>query len=569
MAVELSVVIPTYQRRDLVVAHVRAFADQTARPDRFEVIAVVDGSTDGTLDALNAIEVPFGFRVLQHPNQGLSRTRNRGADAATGDLILFLDDDMEPDPGLIDAHIAAHRAGADVVLGAMPGHPDNPDNVLARGAATWGAEHEAALRARPPRFDELVGGHLSVRRALYEQVGGFDTGFNLDGAYGGEDLEFGYRLAQAGADIRFSPAARTHQRYVVEPAAYLDQYQQAGASDVAIVRRHPELLDDVFGTKRRESTLHRWVALPVARVPGIGAALSAMLDARAVARVTSGSASRRTSLLIHTARIVRYWRGVRAAGGVPTDQRVRILCYHAVSDLAGDPVLEQYGVPPEQLRRHLATLRSLGCQFVGMEEFLRYLDGAGLPRRAVMVTFDDCYMDLLVDGLDVLVDRRVPATAFVVTQRRENTWDQAIGAGRMRLLDDEGLRTLERAGVDLGSHTRTHPMLSRIDDRAVEDELRGSLADLADRKLGRHITVAYPHGEYDRRTIDVLSELGAEAAFTIDPRVMRRHHRFEIPRIEILRRDAGWRFVAKVLSADAGGRFLRAGRDIAKRWLRR
>src|SRR5262245_14543978 len=77
-APRFTAIIPTYQRRELAVAAVEALAQQRcAFP--FEVIVVVDGSTDGTAAALRNLEIPFPLRILEQPNRGAASARNRGA----------------------------------------------------------------------------------------------------------------------------------------------------------------------------------------------------------------------------------------------------------------------------------------------------------------------------------------------------------------------------------------------------------------------------------------------------------------------------------------------------------
>ncbi|HWO84528.1 MAG TPA: glycosyltransferase, partial [Solirubrobacterales bacterium] len=113
-----SVVIPTYQRRQTVVRSVTALAGQTCSD--FEVVVAVDGSSDGTADALRGLETSFPLRVLEQPNRGRAAAVNAGAAAAGGELILFLDDDMRADPRLLEEHERSHREGADVVMGDLP-----------------------------------------------------------------------------------------------------------------------------------------------------------------------------------------------------------------------------------------------------------------------------------------------------------------------------------------------------------------------------------------------------------------------------------------------------------------
>src|SRR3954468_11065279 len=107
----LSVVVPTYQRRDPVRRLLDALAPQLAADD--EVIVVVDGSTDGTVEMLGAMSYPVPLRVQTQPNSGLAAARNAGIAAATGDVVWLVDDDMIPSDGLVDRHRRVHQDGGE------------------------------------------------------------------------------------------------------------------------------------------------------------------------------------------------------------------------------------------------------------------------------------------------------------------------------------------------------------------------------------------------------------------------------------------------------------------------
>jgi peptidoglycan/xylan/chitin deacetylase (PgdA/CDA1 family) len=172
---------------------------------------------------------------------------------------------------------------------------------------------------------------------------------------------------------------------------------------------------------------------------------------------------------------------VAEAGGVPRTRPLRVLCYHAISDLAGDPVIEPYGVPPTRFRRQLDSLRRAGYRFIHPDELLAFLDGrAGLPRRPLLLTFDDCYADLLDTALPELVERGIPAVAFAVSGciGASNRWDQAAGAATLPLLDVPGLEALARSGLEIGGHSRTHRSLVEVDAAELAGETAGVAADL-------------------------------------------------------------------------------------------
>lgn len=101
-----SVVIPTYNRAQLLARTVRAFLAQDGVP--FEVIVVDDGSTDATPEVLAGFRDPR-LRVLRQPNAGLASARNAGLLQARGQYVLFNDDDIVPEAGFLQAHLALHR----------------------------------------------------------------------------------------------------------------------------------------------------------------------------------------------------------------------------------------------------------------------------------------------------------------------------------------------------------------------------------------------------------------------------------------------------------------------------
>jgi peptidoglycan/xylan/chitin deacetylase (PgdA/CDA1 family) len=253
-----------------------------------------------------------------------------------------------------------------------------------------------------------------------------------------------------------------------------------------------------------------------------------------------------------------------------------VLCYHAVSDLAGTRLAE-YGVPAADLRRQLRLLRRVGYRFITLDEALRAVQGEpGVPRRAVLVTFDDCYSDLLTDGLPVLHEEDVPAVAYAVAERlgEVNAWDVAIGAPELPLLDAAGLDTLREAGISIGVHGATHVPLPRVSNQpaTLAAETAGATRTLRAVAPDELRTFAYPHGEHDATVRAAVAAAGLEAAFTVTPGIVRPDaDPYRLPRIEILRSDgAGLRFLIKVwtggrVSVAPPSRTVRSARSLLRR----
>jgi glycosyltransferase involved in cell wall biosynthesis len=566
-APRFSVVIPTHQRRDLVVRAVQSLWRQDSAGG-FEVIVVVDGSTDETGPALRSLSSPVPLRVLEQTNQGAASARTAGGRAARGEILLFLDDDMEADPGLLAAHDRAHRGGAAVVIGHMPLHPDSVAGVLACWVDQW-VERRKQRLSQPGarvRATDLVGGQISVTRAAFLEVGGFDARLTERGTFGNEDMEFGYRLLQRGYPAEFVPDAVSWQRYVTSPRTFLRQGREAGRASVRFARLHPEAADLVFrrATNRRR---YRWLAMvPTFVVP---------LRWIAVMIANRGVRGRIAERLFFAARAVEYCRGVREAGGRPRVRPLRVLAYHAIDDAHASERFAPYVIRPGEFRSHIETLLRAGYQFVSPAEAARFLRGeGGLPPRALLLTFDDCYAGVAEHALPVLEQYGIPGIAFAVADRvgETNAWVSGPPEARRSLLDLEGLERLRRGGITIGAHSRTHPVLTTLDAAGLHEEVAGACARLSALGLGEIQFFAYPFGEVDERVRRSVEEAGCVAAFTVEAGVVRPGtDAFLLPRIEILRGDAGWPLRRKVALGGALRRPRQGRREVIRtiwrRWI--
>ncbi len=238
----ISVVTPTHNRRESVVRLLDRLRDGTFPAAQFEVVVVADGCVDDTLAVLRASAYPFALQVLeQSPGRGAATARNRGAAAASGEIMIFIDDDIEPLPTLLEAHAAAHAAAGEplVVIGA-PIPVRTPDSDL-QHIAVWGWWEQQFEQMRLPghrfTYDQVFSGILSMPAALFTGVGGFEVALNSCR----DDSELGLRLIRAGARITYSRAAGGYHHEMRDRARLILRKQAEGKADVLLARKYPDL----------------------------------------------------------------------------------------------------------------------------------------------------------------------------------------------------------------------------------------------------------------------------------------------------------------------------------------
>jgi glycosyltransferase involved in cell wall biosynthesis len=310
----LSVIIPTFQRRDLVVSAVRSLAAQTLPGEAFEVLVVVDGSTDGTVAAVESIDSALVVKVLYQENRGAGGARNAGIESAGGDWLLFLDDDMVLEQDFLELLDAASMSDADICLPRVRIGDWVPDTIPSREARVWDTEAHEAMSAGTFHLYDVIYRAAAVRRSLLDRVGGFDEASTANAMWGNEDIEMSHRLLEAGATVRYEPRALASTDCIVDPEVWLKRYRQLGRSDVALVAKHPALADEVYGRLFRHSRIHRLVAPIVLKAPWI---VTVTTPARSLVAllVRRGVTAAVPARSWFTVRAAEYWRAVGKAGG--------------------------------------------------------------------------------------------------------------------------------------------------------------------------------------------------------------------------------------------------------------
>lgn len=214
-----SLVIPTYNRVELLRITLDTVAALSV-PEGWtgDVLVVDNNSTDGTGAVVEELrDFPLPLRRVIEIKQGLNHARNRGMEEASGEWLIYLDDDIKVAPGWLDAFAEAVEIfRPDAVVG--PVFPwfetDAPSwctgRVLDSVTSAYSRKGERALVLAAAQGHELPGCNFAVRRRVAQQVGGFHPALdrNGNGMLAGGDFEFGKRIVRRGAVVLYVPGCR-------------------------------------------------------------------------------------------------------------------------------------------------------------------------------------------------------------------------------------------------------------------------------------------------------------------------------------------------------------------------
>lgn len=295
----VSVVIASRDRRELLRRCLDALARQDAVAGGFEVVVVDDGSGDGTREMLDSLAPPFELRALRNRAAGKAEALNTGIGAARGELLLFLDDDMIADPGLVAAHLEAHRESPRTLgIGAITQRPRDGRDWYAHAFARGWNEHMAERRRERIGWADCYGANFSAPREAFDRIGEFKPELVT-----AEDIEMGYRLERAGYVPTYLPRAHgVHDDQKSGRRMLADQRRQ-GEIHVRLGERCPEMAPRLLPwsdrTFPREPAARR-ALLALRLPPRLVAAPGALLPGEG-----------RQMIWFHFSRRYAFWHSVR------------------------------------------------------------------------------------------------------------------------------------------------------------------------------------------------------------------------------------------------------------------
>jgi peptidoglycan/xylan/chitin deacetylase (PgdA/CDA1 family) len=230
-------------------------------------------------------------------------------------------------------------------------------------------------------------------------------------------------------------------------------------------------------------------------------------------------------------------------------RKLRILSYHNVDQAPTDTKMPGLYVSQFEFARHMWTLRRCGIRGVTLTEGMKHLQ-EGRPGKVVAITFDDGYADNLRYALPVLDECGFHATCYIVSERLGgyNDWDADFLGVRKPLMSEIEIRAWMAGGMEIGSHSRSHPRLDRMAEQDAIGELTHSRAALSELSGQPIAHFCYPYGAFTDATVSLVRRAGYSTAVTTLPGSLGvGDDRFRIPRIPIGPQTNSPKFIAKLI----------------------
>lgn len=242
----VSVIIPTYNGAHKILNVLKCLEDQSCMD--FEVIVVIDGSTDGTAKILRSRNFKFqNFKIIEQSNWGRSVVRNNGAAAAGGDLLIFFDDDMKPDRNCIEVHIQHHKNYPESILtGAQIDEENNTKTDIQLYKSYLSKKWSLPLKSfsnNPLTIDNLfiTAANFSVTKKTFFDLKGFDE--QLSDV---EDFDFAVRAHNQNIQLYYNHLAFALHNDSITCASYIKRLREYKKAHEKLSELKPQLYQNLL-----------------------------------------------------------------------------------------------------------------------------------------------------------------------------------------------------------------------------------------------------------------------------------------------------------------------------------
>lgn len=251
---EVSVIIPSFQGRQRLPAVLAALQQQSFKD--FEVIVVIDGSTDGSVTWLKDQQFPFfNFRVIEQKNAGRAGARNSGGRLAKGNLLVFYDDDMIPSTNSVERHYAFHLShDSAIVSGNTPQvvHEGSSDFLKYRAylSEIW-VSHFSGEVELTKEILFVTAANCSLKASTFKRLQGFSELLR-----DAEDKELAIRAFKCGFNIFFDKQNEALHNETITCRSYIKRLRQYVEANSQVAAMHP---DFSVSAKSRQGRLKQFI----------------------------------------------------------------------------------------------------------------------------------------------------------------------------------------------------------------------------------------------------------------------------------------------------------------------
>ena len=232
-----SIIVPVYNRPDEVDELLESLSNQTLKD--FEVIIVEDGSTRNCKDVCDKYADILALHYYAKENSGPGQSRNYGAERASGDYLLILDSDVVLHEGYIQAvEDSLKETPAEAFGGPDAAHPSFTPVQKAISYSMTSFFTTGGIRGGKTKLDKFYprSFNMGIRRDVYLQLGGFSK------MRFGEDIDFSYRIVEAGYKPRLFPEAWVWHKRRTDFRKFFRQVYNSGIARINLEKRHPGTL---------------------------------------------------------------------------------------------------------------------------------------------------------------------------------------------------------------------------------------------------------------------------------------------------------------------------------------
>ena len=232
-----SIIVPVYNRPDEVDELLQSLCEQSLKD--FEVVIVEDGSQKDCKEVVGRYTDRLDVKYFMKPNSGPGQSRNYGAERAQGYYLLVLDSDVVLPTGYLQAvDDELRRQPADAFGGPDAAHPSFTDVQKAISYSMTSFFTTGGIRGGKKKLDKFYprSFNMGIRRDVYLQLGGFSK------MRFGEDIDFSYRIVEAGYQPRLLPSAWVWHKRRTDFRKFFRQVYNSGIARINLEKRHPGTL---------------------------------------------------------------------------------------------------------------------------------------------------------------------------------------------------------------------------------------------------------------------------------------------------------------------------------------